>query len=263
MIRTAFKIITAFLIIGCYLVHAAVAGVILRNSRKHRRFCVRNNSRYAAWLLELLGTGVHVRHRWLLPNDHRGQLILCNHLSYLDVLIIQSVLPAVFVTSVEVRETPLLGLLAELGGCLFVERRDRSGIPNEVSAIAEVLRDGTNVVVFPEGTSSNGERVLPFKVSMMDAASLGQTNILPLCLRYTSVDGKRFGPENRDYVAYHGDMEFLPHFRGLLSRSTVTAELTLLERVEVTPQEDRKTLAHAAHTRINQAYEQDQRPYAP
>jgi 1-acyl-sn-glycerol-3-phosphate acyltransferase len=80
------------------------------------------------------------------------------------------------------KETPFLGHLAELGGCLYVERRDRSNINNEMLQIREALQQGFNVVLYPEGTSTNGEQVLPFKKTLMTAAAGTSVPIMPMVL---------------------------------------------------------------------------------
>ena len=257
MIRTTFKSLTAVFILGFFIIHSAVARALISDPRNRRKFCISNNSRYAAWLIYIFGVNINVLRKSQLPKTGENRLIVCNHMSYLDVIIIQSVMPSVFVTSVEVQRTPILGILCEMAGCLFVERRNRDNIANEIDEISMVLKDGMNVVIFPEGTSSNGERILPFKVSMMDTALLGGAHILPICLKYTAIDGRKFGPENRDRVAYYGDMDFGSHFKKFLGLKSIFSEIEILDLVEVKEEENRKTLAKATYTRICEAYGQN------
>lgn len=155
----------------------------------------------------------------------KNYFLIANHMSYLDVLILAQYFPASFVTSVEVKETPVLGQICVLAGCLFVERRSRDNLHREVSDITTALKHGNNVLVFPEATSTNGETVIRFKRPLFQAAIDSEVRVLPLSLRYEQVDHEDFSAANRDKVCWYGDMDFLPHFWSLHQLRSVRAKV--------------------------------------
>ncbi len=179
-----------------------------------------------------------------------GHLIVANHLSYLDILVVASLRPMLFVTSNEIRDSGFLGYLAKAGGCHFVERRNRDQIQREVAEIAGSLSQGLSVVVFPEATSTNGAQVLPFKVALMDAAIVSGRPLLPLCLNYREIAGQPVGVSNRDEICWYGDMTFLNHIINVARRGDIVVAVTKLREVGVRPESDRKSLASEAYAQI-------------
>lgn len=144
--------------------------------------------------------------------QEQNYFIVSNHLSYIDILAMSYFFSSSYVTSMEMKETPVLGQITTLAGCVFVERRNKKNIQNEIREIKEALAHGLNVVVFPEATSTNGEMVIPFKRSMFEATIEGKSKILPLTLEYQKINGKIVDLSNRDSLFWYGDMDFAPHF---------------------------------------------------
>lgn len=193
-------------------------------------------------------------------SKEKTYLVLSNHLSYLDIFVLFSEFPACFIASVdEVKETFLLGRATELSGGFFVERRNRTGLRSEIESIAGILRMGLNVVLFPEGTTSNGEQVLPFKIPLLSVAEKAGVEILPVCIRYTKINGEEIGPRNRDLVYYYGDMKFFEHVDKLLYVKSIDAELKLLDPIDTTSASSRKDLAREVYETISSAYTNGQR----
>lgn len=188
-------------------------------------------------------------------NEKKNYLILCNHISYLDIFILSSFFPASFIASVdEVRNTFLLGKVTELSGGFFVERRSRSGLRAEIESISGMLKMGINVALFPEGTTSNGERVLPFKTPLISIAQKAEKDILPLCIKYRRINGEEINARNRDLIYYYGEMNFFEHFFDFLSVSSVDVELMMLESINPVSGASRKELAASAFSAISSAY---------
>jgi 1-acyl-sn-glycerol-3-phosphate acyltransferase len=183
----------------------------------------------------------------------KGLLILANHLSYIDVVAISAVRPAVFVTSHEIRDSPVEGLLARCAGSVFVDRRSTTTLRTDIRALAGLLKQGFTIVLFPEATSSSGESVLPFKSALLNAALDAGSNILPVCINYCSIDDDIITTLNRDKIFYYGDMQFLDHFLGLLKLRTIKLELVFLENIpaEISA---RKSVAKLAFECISKAY---------
>jgi 1-acyl-sn-glycerol-3-phosphate acyltransferase len=172
----------------------------------------------------LIVIGIRVESLFHHHQFHRRHfLIVSNHQSYLDIIVIASLFPTLFVAKKEVRSWPLLGWLALLGGTVFVDRQAFRGGMNSAQEVAAVLRANVSVNVFPEGTSSDGTHVFPFKPSLLKAAIETGTVVLPLSINYLLVNGKPMTNETRDRVCWYGAMEFLPHFLHLLDVESILA----------------------------------------
>ncbi len=168
-------------------------------------------------------------------------LIVSNHLTYLDILVYGAVRPLVFVAKSEVRRWPLLGALASLGGTIFVDR-DRSLQAAQASQqIEQCLEDGLAVLLFPEGTSSDGREVLPFRSPLFEPAIRTGANVTVAAIRYHAADAVE------SQVTYWGAMVFLPHlFRTLCVRG-LAAEIWFDSPCRFS---DRKTAARVAWQKV-------------
>lgn len=172
-----------------------------------------------------------------------GGLLVCNHLSYLDILVLASCTPAVFVAKREVKYWPILGWFASLAGTIFVNREKRTQVGQFTDEIQTALNRGLLVVLFPEGTSSGGQTVLPFKSSLLEPATR-QTHALSAGLiQYDLDDG-----DAAEEVCYWKDMTLVPHLVNLLSKRGVRASLRLNQLREGSA--DRKELARQLHTEV-------------
>jgi 1-acyl-sn-glycerol-3-phosphate acyltransferase len=181
-------------------------------------------------------------------------LIIANHLSYTDILVVGALMPSVFITSIELKRTFPLGMLAWLGGSIFVERRSPAGLKREIREIEQVLAEGTSVALFPEGTTSDGDTVRPFKNSLITAAISAGSSLLPVCIRYTKVNGNPVGTHNRDLVYYYGGTTFFEHLPRLLKLKTIEVECVVLRPISTHQHHSRKDLATRAHALISAAY---------
>jgi lyso-ornithine lipid O-acyltransferase len=237
-----------------YLFTSGIISLLPVKKKIKRGVAIRNASFFSRLMLALLGVRVHVKHRERLRKDSSARLIIANHVSYVDVLVLSSLVPSVFITSMELKHTAMLGVLAQFAGSLYVERRKASGLKKEIEAIAEVLGQGFVVVLFPEGTTSNGDWVMPFKNSLFDTAVATRADILPICLRYRRVDDEPLTPQNRDAVFYYGGTTFSVHLPKLLSKKFVDVEVLPLKTIKGHAEYSRKDLASIAHRQISDAY---------
>ena len=147
-------------------------------------------------------------------------LIVSNHLSYIDVLVIFSVCPAAFVSKSEVRNWPIFGLLTRMAGTIFVDRGRKTAVADQLPSVASALQSGLPVVLFPEGTSSDGSTVLLFRSSLLQAAVSSGAMTTPAAIDYELEDGN-VGEE----ICYWKDMVFVRHFWNLLGKESLTATL--------------------------------------
>ncbi len=185
----------------------------------------------------------------------RNFLIVSNHMSYMDILVICSRYPACFVTSVEMRDIPFLGHLCKLAGCVFVERRNKKNLGLEVAEITEALSSGLNVVIFPEATSTNGESVIRFKRPLFSASTDSNIPVLPMTVNYNQMDGIKVDRTNRDYVCWYGDMTFLDHLLRLCTITETQASLTVGELIKPEAyKDDLDNFVLMAHDRVEENF---------
>ena len=254
--RVLLKSITVFLFLILYaLVALAIMALPAGRARKLGRL-TGNVMFFARLGLRVLGIRVHSRRlkRKGIRKRRTNYLIISNHLTYADILVVASLMPSVFITSVELKQTFPLGLFAWLGGCLFVERRSRAGLKREIAEIEEVLAQGTSVALFPEGTTSNGDTVQPFKNSLITAAITTDTSLLPVCIRYQAANGRPVDPTNRDSVYYYGGTTFFQHLPRLLALRSIDVECVILRPIAAHQHHSRKDLATRAHQMISAVY---------
>lgn len=198
-----------------------------------------------------------VQYKYSDPNLFNGgkkYFMVCNHMSYMDILFLSAGEPSVFVTSVEMHEAPFLGQCAEFGGSYFVERRDRTKIPQEVRDLAHLIRQGFHVFVFPEATSNHGMNILPFKRSMFSAAIEAGVDVLPVCLRYEAIDDVPFSAKNHNKLCWYGKMSFFPHFLGMMTLRSVKVSVEYLEPISSQKFPERSALSNQSYEQITAAY---------
>lgn len=172
-------------------------------------------------------------------------------MGFVDILMLASCYPMLFVTSFEMKETPFLGLLTELGGCIYVERRSRINILNEMGSIVESLQNGFKVTLYPEATSTNGEQVLPFKRTLMMAAGHAGVAIQPVVVNFHRINDEPFTMKWRDHVCWYGDIPFVTSMWKSATLKSVKAEIEFLEQIFPTPADDRSQLASKVHALVS------------
>jgi 1-acyl-sn-glycerol-3-phosphate acyltransferase len=189
------------------------------------------------------------------PVTGKPVLILSNHVSWVDIPAIGSIMPLVFISKSEVREWPLVGPAAELLHTIFVDRSRRQKTAQVNAAIARKMKSGDPVVLFAEGTSSDGNRVLAFRSALVGAASEviaqseGDVWLQPLSISYPRIDGLPMGRLHRPRVAWYGDTDFVPHLKDYVLHGAVDAVVTFGEPIPFDGG-DRKTLVKLLETSV-------------
>ena len=191
-------------------------------------------------LLRVLGVEIKTRG----PIPLKG-LLVSNHLSYVDIMVISSITPVVFISKSEVKRWPVFGWFAVLGGSLFVQRNKRSDVARLNQELAQVLDNGALVVLFPEGTSSNGQQILPFKSSLLEPVASLEHPVSAACISYSLDDG-----DPGIDVCYWGDMTLAPHLLNLFSKPRIGARVAF-SQLEPSSS-SRKELARDLHTHMVQ-----------
>lgn len=209
---------------------------------------------YHRQVCKLFNLKVHTRGH---VADERGVLIVSNHVSWLDIPALSAIAPLSFVAKKEVEDWPFVGLLAGLQRSVFVDRERKSSAHGTSNEIMDRLARGDHVVLFAEGTSSDGNRVLPFKSSLLGAAKPGkrQAEAPPLYVQtfavaYTQLHGLPIGRALRPRVAWYGDMELLSHAWQVLKGGPIDAHVIIGEPVLLDRFADRKELTRHVESQI-------------
>jgi 1-acyl-sn-glycerol-3-phosphate acyltransferase len=205
---------------------------------------------YSRTVCALLGVRITVLGT---PPRHHAVLILANHVSWLDILVMTATVPVIFVAKSEVARWPLIGWVAHARGTVFVERGQRQRTTAANAEIARHLAEGQPIVLFAEGTSSDGNRVLPFRSALVGALreALAQVEagkhiaVQPLSVGYTGLFGMPMGRQHRPVVAWYGDRDLVSHLRQFLRRGAVEVTLSWGEPVTYDPGADRKAMVRA------------------
>ncbi len=153
-------------------------------------------------------------------------LIVSNHLGYLDVMVLGSLVRSAFVSKEEVRSWPFVGGLVAAIGTIFLKRESIRAAAEVNRVVAKTMRDGLPVVFFPEGTTTGGNELLPFQPALFDGAVKAHQPIHPVAIRYT-LNGSDQGV--RDNVCYWGDRVFGPHLLRLMLLNGIAAQVIFAE----------------------------------
>ncbi len=186
------------------------------------------------------------------PIHNRQLIYISNHLSYLDIPVIGSSLLASFIAKEDVAHWPVLGFLSKVQQTAFISRSS-SHAKKVANALDTMLKQGKSLILFPEGTSSAGTSVLPFKSSLFSLSmpkDMAPVAIQPFVLKLTRVNGQPTTEQSRDLYSWYGDMDFGPHIWEFMKNSGATVELTFLDVVEPSVELDRKALCKLVQDKI-------------
>ena len=174
------------------------------------------------FLLKILGIRLSIKGR---PSERKPLILIGNHCSYLDIIILGSVLPVCFVAKSEIKGWFLFGTLASLQNSIFIDRRNFKAL-DSLKKISKNLSSNFAIIIFPEGTTNNGKRVLKFRASLFkifeDDPTLGLQNF-SLC--YTHINSMPLDNRMRPNIAWYGEMSLITHLKRLLHYSSIGAKL--------------------------------------
>ncbi len=231
-----------------------VQAVLLRtSSRSARAF----PHWYHRQVCRLLGIRIALRGEVV---RNRPVLLVANHTTWLDIPVLSAVAPVSFIAKKEVATWPFVASLARLQRSVFVDRARRTAVGQAAGEIMQRLTQGDAIVLFAEGTSSDGNRVLPFMTSLFAAAKPqpGEANaapdavVQPLSVVYTRLHGMPLGRADRPGVAWYGDMEMRSHAWELLKAGPLDVEIRVGDPVPLTSFADRKQLARHSEAQVRE-----------
>jgi 1-acyl-sn-glycerol-3-phosphate acyltransferase len=189
------------------------------------------------------------------PAGGRPLLLLANHTSWLDIPILASVAPVSFIAKKEVANWPVVGFLAKAQRSVFVDRERRHATGSHADEVAGRLSKGDIMVLFAEGTSSDGNRVLPFRSALVGAAQKaieadGAATVQPVAISYQRMLGLPLGRQHRPLVAWYGGANLLPHLKRVLSEGGIDVHVVFGPARRLSARDDRKAITQEAGTLV-------------
>lgn len=202
--------------------------------------------------VHMFGLRMTVRGR---PTAERPLLLVSNHSSWLDIVVLSSILPVVFIAKSEIARWPLFGLFAKLQRTIFVDRARRQETLAVNRMIASRLAEGDPVVLFGEGTESDGNLILPFRSALLGVfqEALGEQGggfLQPVSVAYTRLQGIPMGRQHRPVAARYGKMNLPSHIKRVLREGAIDVAVTFGQPIKVGPGTDRKALAHSTEAAV-------------
>jgi 1-acyl-sn-glycerol-3-phosphate acyltransferase len=194
----------------------------------------------------LLNINVQIKGEPLLK---KNTIYISNHWSWVDIPVLGSVKPLSFVAKAEVATWPIFGLMAKLQNTVFVKREKKLETKKQRDEIAKRLSKGHCLVLFPEGTSNDGNRILPFKSALFAAAEIANSAssdtlwIQPIVIVYTHKNGLPLNREERPFIAWYGDMNMLSHIKDMLHLGRIDCIIYVHKPVQMKQFEHRRYLA--------------------
>ncbi len=238
----AYRLSRVLLHLLCGLATCAFIFPLIDTARRQQRV-----KRWSADLLRLCGVQVRIRHQPGVPEALRA-LIVANHVSWLDIFVINSLHPCRFVAKSDIRDWPLIGWLCEKAGTIFISRGKLREVRRIYQGLVASVHAGEHVAFFPEGTTAAQGALLPFHANLFEAAIEAEVAVQPYAVRYVDSLG-RLHPA-ADFI---GDMTFAQSMLIILKAREIHAQLILLPSIETGAASHRRELADAAYLSIAQA----------
>jgi 1-acyl-sn-glycerol-3-phosphate acyltransferase len=180
------------------------------------------------------------------PEKIKGGIIVANHHSYLDIIAHASIFPIRFAAKIEISSWPVLGWILAINRPIWIDRKSKQRSHKTLSEYRETIEHGINLIVYPEGTSSAGTRILPFKSTPFEAVSSDNYKIYPVLIRYLQKTGE-------PTLCWYGDMTLLPHCWQILGRPSINVEIHILDPL-LPEGRSRKELANFVHAHMQEKY---------
>ncbi len=220
---------------------------------------------YHKLVCRVLGIRVHVSGS---IDAGKPALLVSNHSSWLDIVALSAAAPVSFVAKAEVGTWPFISLLAKLQRTVFIDRTRRTLVKHKAGEIAERLAKGDSIVLFAEGTSSDGNRILPFRSSLFSAASGNGDGpaavVHTVVIAYTHLHGLPILRHERPKVAWYGEMDMLSHVWNVMKSGPLDVTVSISEPVPLASLSGRKELAAFSEARIRRDFTEKltSRPHA-
>ena len=217
MLRSAFIIID-------FLIALAFIRFFRKKSPQRRIFIAHFVRYHSKQLLKILNVKFDIKGK--LPKGENS-FIACNHLSYIDIIALHSIFRnTCFIAAKDMLDRKGLGTIIKYGNAYGIERRNRDHIEKNIIEMQRILNNGFDILMFPEGRTSNGENVLRFKEPLFEAAIRAKKKVVPLTINYLSVNKEPISLKNKDIIFWYGsDISFLDHFKKFCKAKVIKMEL--------------------------------------
>ncbi len=222
-----------------FLIFLAILKIIFSLlSLKVTRFIPVYFHKLVLWLVNI---EVKIEGKILKKQGDDGILLVSNHISYIDIPVLGSLVPINFVAKEEVKNWALIGILAKIGSTIFV-KRSKDQLLKEKNSIQKVIDNGGKVILFPEGTTSDGTRVLNFKSSLFSSVENKDYCIQPVVINYKKINGLPINRWLKPMIAWYGDMEFKPHLIKMICLGSIIVKVNFLKPVNARQFKNRKSM---------------------
>lgn len=203
--------------------------------------------RVSGWIPAVLGIKVHIKGR--IPDEGarltgwadsgRGYMVCADHISFVDVFVMNALMPVRFVAKKEIGNWPVFGTITTGVGTIYIDRSNRRAVLDVARAMAEVLKAGQNVLFFPEGTTGPGNSLLPFHANLFAAAVAAEAEILPVAIRYT------LHGETTTITSYK-DLSLWAVLKRIVSTSGLACEISILDPISAAGRDRRELCLEAS-----------------
>ena len=253
MIRTLHTVWHSF-ILARFFVRSFFIRLIARNPIKRRWLEIKNTTLTSRRFLRAFNVKLKIRNPERLQElKDQNYLLVGNHASFLDIFVLGAVENFVFITSVDMSETPVVGDVIRKAGCLYTDRKKKVSLPDEIRRFSETLRAGFKLVLFPEQRGTDGSQVKEFRRSLFQVAVDAACTVVPVCIRYLRLDGSPVTDKNRSVICWYKGVNFLKYYWNLMARR-LEAEICFLDPVEYDPQRNRGELAELVYKRVRDTF---------
>jgi 1-acyl-sn-glycerol-3-phosphate acyltransferase len=232
-------------VVGSWLVVASGLHAVLTPFPKRWK----RTAPYIARWARLGGRCLGVRATEVGERPRSGSLVVANHQGYVDIVTIGGLFPCIFAARHDMRRWPVLGSLAASGATIFINRDNRRAGYRGVGQVTAALQAGATVIAFPEGTSTDGTGILPFRTGIFQAAVEAAVPVVPAAIRYDALDGEPITTSSREVVGWYDNQPFLSHLLALGAHHTVDATVMYAPPL-LPPHTDRRTLASEAEAAV-------------
>ncbi|HZL97499.1 MAG TPA: 1-acyl-sn-glycerol-3-phosphate acyltransferase [Terriglobales bacterium] len=239
--------LTSILLVSLFLSAFLVTTAWFVPQSSRGRYRARIQQAWARVLCAVLG--IHVEVIGDFPRGWNG-LAIANHLGYADILVLGSILPGTFVSKADVARWPGIGFLASIAGTVYVDREDRAAAGAFAAELKARILAGDTLLLFPEGTSTRGETILPFKTTPFAAvAGIEGSTMLPLHVDVVEIEGVSATGLLRDAVCWHGDAELVPHLYRMSGLRNIRYRIVIGPPIPCEGH-DRNTLARISREKV-------------
>lgn len=251
LLRATYRLIYFLVLLYAFFVTAMALFISTTNQIKRRKRLINNAQFYSRFMVMAFNVTIECKSK--IP-ENESSLVVGNHMGFIDIVCLQALNGCVFITSMEMKNTPILGQICDLGGCTYVNRQNRMNIQEELKGITEVLKEDFRVVLYAESVASNGEQVLPFKKTLIMSAGYALKPIRPVVFNFKKVNGGPVLFKHRDSLCWYGDETFFPAIWRSLKLDSITCELEFLPLVHTKPDDDRSQVAGYLHQIISEKF---------